>query len=56
MDIFVDAGRVFLSHSPLKTEDRSIVRTRKKHLTKRTVCISKTLVIHHFVSLRPALV
>ena len=49
-------GFFLLTSSPLNTEDRSIPRTRKSHLAKRMVCISKPSVIHHFVSLGLALV
>ena len=46
--------RFFFSQSPLKAEDR-LARTRKSHLKKRMVCVSKTLAVGHLVSLGPTL-
>jgi len=49
VDLFmdIDSGRVFSPQSPLRSGDR-LARTRKSHLTKHTVCSSKTLAIRHF--------
>ena len=42
--IFLDARGIFLSHSPLRSGDRS-APSLKSHLTKRMVYSSKTLAI-----------